>query len=146
MLPCLKGNAQPRPRAEGRIPQQAKARAPSGEARVPSAGGDAAQQQSHAGRGLPSDFESRRAVRESKRGDEFEAVVLPYAASGGAAGGGVLGRSAAEAAARERERRAAGEPMPRRLLLTVSDPARMAQINLLLRSAAYEVRAAFDGG
>lgn len=35
--------------------------------------------------------------------------------------------------------------MPRRILLTVSDPARMAQINLLLRSAAYEVRAAFDG-
>lgn len=33
----------------------------------------------------------------------------------------------------------------RRLLLTVSDAARMAQINLLMRSAGYEVRAAFDG-
>ena len=33
----------------------------------------------------------------------------------------------------------------RRVMLVVSDPARMAQVNLLLRSAAYEVRAAFDG-
>jgi CheY-like chemotaxis protein len=64
----------------------------------------------------------------------------------GAEGGGALGRAAAEAAAHERELRAAGVAMPRRVLLTVSDPARMAQINLLLRSAAYEVRAAFDGG
>ena len=35
--------------------------------------------------------------------------------------------------------------MPRRLLLTVSDAARMAQINSLIRSAGYEARAAFDG-
>jgi CheY-like chemotaxis protein len=53
-------------------------------------------------------------------------------------------RAAADAAARERERRARGAIMPRRLLLTISDPARMAQINLLLRSSGYEVRAAFD--
>jgi len=33
----------------------------------------------------------------------------------------------------------------RRVMLVVSDPARMAQVNLLMRSAAYEVRAAFDG-
>ena len=33
----------------------------------------------------------------------------------------------------------------RRVMLVVSDSARMAQVNLLLRSAAYEVRAAFDG-
>jgi CheY-like chemotaxis protein len=58
----------------------------------------------------------------------------------------VLGRAAAEAAERERALRASGARMPRRVLLTVSDPALMAQINLLLRSAAYEVRAAFDGG
>ena len=32
-----------------------------------------------------------------------------------------------------------------RLMLIVSDAARMAQINLLMRSAGYEVRAAFDG-
>ena len=35
--------------------------------------------------------------------------------------------------------------MPRRLLLTVSDAARMAQLNSLIRSAGYEARAAFDG-
>ena len=34
---------------------------------------------------------------------------------------------------------------PRRLLLVVSDAARMARLNLLIRSAHYEVRAAFDG-
>ena len=35
--------------------------------------------------------------------------------------------------------------MPRRLLLTVSDAKRMAQINSLVRAAGYEARAAFDG-
>ena len=52
---------------------------------------------------------------------------------------------AAEAAATERERRASGAVMPRRLLLTISDAARMAQVNSLIRSAGYEARAAFDG-
>jgi CheY-like chemotaxis protein len=85
-----------------------------------------------------------RALRESRRGGEsFETSVLPRQ---GAAGGGVLPKPAAEAAQRERELRASGAPMPRRLLLAVSDPARMAQVNLLLRSASYEVRDAFDGG
>jgi DNA-binding response OmpR family regulator len=53
--------------------------------------------------------------------------------------------SAEEAAASERERRASGAVMPRRLLLTISDSARMAQVNSLIRSAGYEARAAFDG-
>jgi PleD family two-component response regulator len=92
------------------------------------------------------DLSPSRAVRESKQTD-MDASVLP---AGGGAGGtaigqGTLAQSAADAAARERERRSRGHVMPRRLLLTVSDPARMAQINLLLRSAGYEVRAAFDG-
>ena len=52
---------------------------------------------------------------------------------------------AADAAARELERRASGAAMPRRLLLTISDGARMTQINSLIRSAGYEARAAFDG-
>lgn len=39
--------------------------------------------------------------------------------------------------------RAVGKP--RRVMLVVSDAERMAQVNLLMRSAAYEVRAAFDG-
>jgi len=34
--------------------------------------------------------------------------------------------------------------MPRLLLLAVSDITRMAQLNLLVRSAGYEARAAFD--
>jgi DNA-binding response OmpR family regulator len=33
----------------------------------------------------------------------------------------------------------------RRVMLVISDAERMAQVNLLMRSAAYEVRAAFDG-
>lgn len=53
--------------------------------------------------------------------------------------------AASAAAARERERRASGAVMPRRLLLTISDSARMAQVNSLIRSAGYEARAAFDG-
>jgi DNA-binding response OmpR family regulator len=52
---------------------------------------------------------------------------------------------ATRAAATERERRASGAVMPRRLLLTISDSARMAQVNSLIRSAGYEARAAFDG-
>jgi PleD family two-component response regulator len=43
--------------------------------------------------------------------------------------------------------RASGESRARarRLMLVVSDAARMAQVNLLLRSEGFEVRAAFDG-
>lgn len=51
---------------------------------------------------------------------------------------------AIEAAARELERRASGAIMPRRLLLTISNPARMIQVNSLVRAAGYEARAAFD--
>jgi len=59
--------------------------------------------------------------------------------------------SARETATRE----AAESPAPeefrprrstlRKLMLVISDAARMAQVNLLMRSASYEVRAAFDG-
>jgi DNA-binding response OmpR family regulator len=54
-------------------------------------------------------------------------------------------KAAVEAGARELERRAGGAIMPGRLLLTISNAARMAQINALIRSAGYEARAAFDG-
>jgi len=50
---------------------------------------------------------------------------------------------AASAAAQPNVRGTGGRP--RHVMLVVSDAARMAQVNLLLRSAAYEVRAAFDG-
>lgn len=117
----------------------------SGEWRVRAQSSEQQQTRASSKRGLPAAFSQRRALRESKNGDGFETAVLPSFADA-AAGGGVLERAAAEAAARERARRAAGGTrMPRRLLLAVSDAARMAQVNLLLRSAGYEVRAAFDG-
>ncbi|HEV2880534.1 MAG TPA: response regulator [Pyrinomonadaceae bacterium] len=93
------------------------------------------------------DFPPSRAVRESKQTD-METSMMPAGGSGAGGAGvgqGTLAQAAADAAARERERRTRGALMPRRLLLTISDPARMAQTNLLLRSAGYEVRAAFDG-
>ena len=104
----------------------------------------------------PQGLSRREAVLEQARRDEaaashllrekraFDAVEVSLASS---AGGARDGRSEAaeRAAAQERERRARGAIMPRRLLLTVSDPARMTQVNLLMRSAGYEVRAAFDG-
>jgi DNA-binding response OmpR family regulator len=80
-------------------------------------------------------------VRETRT---VETGALPVLVETGA-DGDQLARLSAEAGARERERRARGEVMPRRLLLTVSDPVRMAQVNLLIRAAGYEVRAAFDG-
>jgi two-component system chemotaxis response regulator CheY len=98
--------------------------------------------QSPSARGLAS---SPRALRESRRGEALETSVLPASSIPDTVGGGVLARAAAEAATREREMRSRGVLMPRRVLLTISDPARMAQVNLLLRSASYEVRAAFDG-
>jgi PleD family two-component response regulator len=53
--------------------------------------------------------------------------------------------AASDAAAHELERRAGEATMPRRLLLTISDVARMTQINSLIRSAGYEARSAFNG-
>jgi DNA-binding response OmpR family regulator len=86
-------------------------------------------------------------VREKRLDDVVETVSATPMKSGGIAGsnGADAARAAADAAARERERRASGAIMPRRLLLTISDAARMAQINSLIRSAGYEARAAFDG-
>lgn len=85
-------------------------------------------------------------VREKKLEDAFEAVVAPPPVrKSHLPTNGAEARRAFEAAERERERRSRGALMPRRLLLTVSDAARMAQLNSLIRSAGYEARAAFDG-
>jgi DNA-binding response OmpR family regulator len=95
-------------------------------------------------------------AREAKREDITEApaiVETPAAVAAkvredGANGAALTDESshaASEAAAHERERRASGDNMPRRLLLTVSDAARMTQLNSLIRSAGYEARAAFNG-
>jgi DNA-binding response OmpR family regulator len=85
-------------------------------------------------------------VREKRLDDALDVVAAPPPVRKGSVqtNGAEVAR-AAEAAARERERRARGTIMPRRLLLTVSDAARMAQLNSLIRSAGYEARAAFGG-
>jgi DNA-binding response OmpR family regulator len=83
-------------------------------------------------------------------------VVYGFAEAGAAAAG-----HDAERRTQSRRMTAAGnEPAPpatapagvsraggklRRVMLVVSDAERMAQVNLLMRSASYEVRAAFDG-
>ncbi|MBV9958931.1 MAG: response regulator [Acidobacteria bacterium] len=86
-------------------------------------------------------------VRETKSADRPEPLSAPAVESkAGAVQEVLVARAAAEhAAAAERELRARGAIMPRRLLLTVSDAARMAQLNALIRSAGYEARTAFDG-
>ncbi|HEY0081111.1 MAG TPA: response regulator [Pyrinomonadaceae bacterium] len=86
-------------------------------------------------------------VRESRLADSGSGRAGALVPAGGQLtdAADAAARAAAEAGARELARRAQGAPMPRRLLLTVSDPARMAQVNLLIRSAGYDVRAAFDG-
>lgn len=85
-------------------------------------------------------------VREKRVDDALDAVAAPPPVRRGSTqASGAEAVKAAEAAARERERRARGTIMPRRLLLTVSDAARMAQLNSLIRSAGYEARAAFGG-
>lgn len=55
------------------------------------------------------------------------------------------GEPARHSAAASRGDAARGGGKLRRVMLVVADAARMAQVNLLMRSAAYEVRAAFDG-
>lgn len=85
-------------------------------------------------------------VREKRVDDALDVVAAPPPVRRGSTQtNGAEAVRAAEAAARERERRARGTIMPRRLLLTVSDAARMAQLNSLIRSAGYEARAAFGG-
>lgn len=110
---------------------------------------------------IPVSRLSAEDTREAKREEitEVPAIVQTPAAvpakvsEDGANGAGQAGEAAhaaseaaaSEAASHERERRASGAVMPRRLLLTVSDAARMTQLNSLIRSAGYEARAAFNG-
>ena len=81
-----------------------------------------------AGRARQDSTHDEKLARESRMLDALEASTA----------------SLAHAGARTESRTRAGRG-PRRLLLTISDAARMAQLNLLIRSAGYEVRAAFDG-
>lgn len=91
-----------------------------------------------------------QAVREKAQPDASDIPVMPHSKPGATLDGGDgndggMRQEVSDAVRQERELRARGVQMPRRLLLAVSDAARMAQVNLLIRSAAYEVRAAFDG-
>lgn len=93
------------------------------------------------GEGRAKATEDRRSARESEA-DEAATKRAPGAfVQAGESAGASAERAAAEAQAVVR--RAGGKT--RRLMLVVSDAARMAQVNLLLRSEGYEVRAAFDG-
>ncbi|HJQ31776.1 MAG TPA: response regulator [Pyrinomonadaceae bacterium] len=87
-----------------------------------------------------ADAERRAGVSRSK---DFLKEIEPAAADGSAVDSltGAAGRAASTL--QPADRRAGARA--RRVMLVVSDASRMAQINLLLRSAAYEVRAAFDG-
>lgn len=93
----------------------------------------------------PASSFNPQATRETVGTREAGITSSPARGNGAAMSAADSASAAAEAAARERERRAQGVVMPRRLLLTVSDAARMAQLNSLIRSAGYEARAAFDG-
>lgn len=86
-----------------------------------------------------------QAARETTSAGASGAMSAAAKGNGAGASAADAASAANEAAAQERERRAQGAVMPRRLLLTVSDAARMAQLNSLIRSAGYEARAAFDG-
>jgi DNA-binding response OmpR family regulator len=96
---------------------------------TPSADGAAAV--SHA----PRASVSPAAAREARMIEALGAASQSLAG----AGRGTSQRGPASAGARP------ARGGPRRLLLAVSDSARMAQLNLLIRSANYEVRTAFDG-
>jgi DNA-binding response OmpR family regulator len=115
-----------------------KAEAPETEKRAPA-------QRAQPEKSRPEKFISH-VVREKRVDDALDAVAAPPPVRRGSTQtNGAEAVRASEAAARERERRARGTIMPRRLLLTVSDAARMAQLNSLIRSAGYEARAAFGG-
>jgi DNA-binding response OmpR family regulator len=103
----------------------------------------------------PSSVEEEIAQSPELLGERSEAAIVSEtrpveetevaAASPATAQNQPAASAASDAAAYEREQRSRGAIMPRRLLLTVSDAARMAQLNSLIRSAGYEARTAFDG-
>lgn len=79
---------------------------------------------------------SADAERRKMKAAVDESPLGRVAPAGASAGASEVVASRASSAMRARIRR---------LMLVVSDSARMAQINLLLRSEGFEVRAAFDG-
>lgn len=80
------------------------------------------------------------------RGENSAARVVVYGFAEAARGRRMTnaGNEAAAVTSQASLPRAGGGKL-RRVMLVVADAERMAQVNLLMRSAAYEVRAAFDG-
>ncbi|MBV9928220.1 MAG: response regulator [Acidobacteria bacterium] len=92
------------------------------------------------------------------RGENSASRVVVYGLAEAEAGA-VISRDAERRTQRRSMTAGVNEPAPaatqpgalrvggklRRVMLVVSDAERMAQVNLLMRSASYEVRAAFDG-
>jgi len=76
---------------------------------------------------------------------EFEGVKASSASAIEPPAGGAIPDSPAQSLESGSRRQATDSKVPRRVLLAVSDAVRMARLNSLLRSAGYEVRAAFDG-
>jgi DNA-binding response OmpR family regulator len=91
----------------------------------------------------PGDSEGRREGAHASVEDSKSAQASGADGRDGA-GSDRDGASAAQSPTPARERRAAAARSGR-LMLVVSDAERMAQVNLLLRSEGFEVRAAFDG-
>lgn len=79
-------------------------------------------------RSAPQGSGAAPSLNKASRGEGRETSTTPREAAG-----------ARQADARGRRAKA------RHMMLIVSDAARMTQVNLLMRSAGYEVRAAFDG-
>jgi DNA-binding response OmpR family regulator len=126
-----------------------RARAENSGGRVVVYGVEDAQAPSPSGVGHLAAASAARATAEAARGEQHLKESPSVAGVAGArapeaeAGDG-RGAASVVAAASSGARRAGGKP--RRLMLVVSDSARMAQVNLLLRSEGFEVRAAFDAG
>ncbi len=91
-----------------------------------------------------TDAERRAAgVRRARTKDALNEHGAVPSNEPSAVSSGEASARASSAVTHPSERRAGGRL--RRVMLVVSDAERMAQVNLLMRSAAYEVRAAFDG-
>lgn len=97
--------------------------------------------------------QAEAALGEARGANSAARVVVYGFAEAGAEAGDAERRAATRVAVNEPRAVLAKAPAgvaraggrPRRVMLVVSDASRMAQVNLLMRSAAYEVRAAFDG-
>jgi DNA-binding response OmpR family regulator len=95
----------------------------------------------------PPDAERRASTAQSLT-STAQSLTSAAAASTSSASAGDHDSSREEATVSESKSARApvdGRARARRLMLVVSDASRMAQVNLLLRSEGFEVRAAFDG-